>query len=59
MFVPLILIDIVMLLFNFNDVYVLIVYTVATGCAHIDYGIGVVNEMCDMLKIHCFSLRPL
>ncbi|XP_046857406.1 ethanolaminephosphotransferase 1-like isoform X2 [Xenia sp. Carnegie-2017] len=59
MFIPLIIIDVALLVFRFNEVYVLAVYTFVIGCIHVDYGIGVVNEMCDMLKIRCFSLAPL
>ncbi|CAB3996973.1 Ethanolaminephosphotransferase 1 [Paramuricea clavata] len=59
MFIPLILIDIALFLVSFNEVYVLAFYTVIIGCVHVDYGIGVVNDLCNMLRIRCFSLKPL
>ncbi|XP_031556916.1 ethanolaminephosphotransferase 1-like [Actinia tenebrosa] len=34
-------------------------YTLIVAVLHIHYGIGVVNELCDHLKIHCFSLKKL
>ncbi|KXJ21208.1 ethanolaminephosphotransferase 1 [Exaiptasia diaphana] len=32
-------------------------YTVIVAVAHLHYGISVVNELCDHLKIKCFSLK--
>ncbi|XP_028407363.1 ethanolaminephosphotransferase 1-like [Dendronephthya gigantea] len=59
MLIPLIFINIAVFLVDFNEVYVLAIYTLIIGCAHVDYGVGVVNEMCNMLRIRCFSLKPL
>ena len=43
MFIPLILIDIALFLVSFNELYVLVFYTIIIGCAHVDYGVGVVS----------------
>ena len=43
MFIPLVFIDIAIFLVSFNEVYVLAAYTLIIGCAHVDYGVGVVS----------------
>ena len=44
MAIPLILVDLALFLVNFNEVYVLFLYTVIIGCAHVDYGVAVVRR---------------
>lgn len=44
MFVPLVLIDIALFLVDFNELYVLLFYTLIIGWVHVDYGVGVVSE---------------
>lgn len=59
MLVPLVLIVGATFLVKFNELYVLVIYTFIIGVVHLDYGVAVVNDLCDMLRIRCFSLKPL
>lgn len=38
------------------ELVVLYVYTVVVVLAHVHYGVGVVEELCELFRIHCFSL---
>lgn len=56
MFIPLIIIDVALLVFRFNEVYVLAVYTFVIGCIHVDYGIGVVSHVGFFLFVSVFVI---